>query len=44
MSIRSCVLYLQAKDLERATIMLGKSDSPTALMQVVEVEEQSDQV
>ena len=28
-----CSLCLQAKDLERATMKLGKSDSPTALMQ-----------
>ena len=28
-----CSLCLQAKNLERATIKLGKSDSPTALMQ-----------
>ena len=27
-----CSLCLQAKDLDRATIKLGKSDSPTALM------------
>ncbi len=34
-----CSLCLQAKDLERATIKLGKSDSPTALMQHLQTRE-----